>query len=92
MDNTNIRFSDDVNYDSSREHIVFYAYVGKKGIRCAISQQDLNDHYHTEDTKENALEHYQNHKDYFHGVANKIISDERFKENDEVFITSNNIR
>jgi hypothetical protein len=92
MDITDIRFSDDELYESSTEVIVFHAHIGTKIIRCVISRDDLNDHYESEDTKENALENYQNNKDYFIEIAKKLIREDRFNEDGEIVVTTYDLR
>ncbi|MDP3261128.1 MAG: DUF1488 family protein [Thermodesulfovibrionales bacterium] len=92
MNVTDIQFIDDVNFDDSREAVLFYAQIGKKKIKCGLGQIAVNDHYQTTDTKENAIENYRKNKIYFQDIAKNLIKNDRFNENGEIFISSRDIR
>jgi LSD1 subclass zinc finger protein len=92
MDITGIKFSNDVQYDGSCESILFYAEIGSKKIKCALSQTAVNDYYQTDDSKEKALENYINNKNYFQDLAKDLIRNDRFTESGEIFISKYNLR
>ena len=87
MDTEGIEFpGEDEHWDSSVQSIIFYACIGKKRIKCSISQIALTDYFHTEDTKEKALELFNEHRIRVNRLAERLIQEDKFNEKGKVFI------
>lgn len=77
---------EDGYWDAGIQAIIFYAVNDETRIKCGISRIALVDFFHTEDTKDKALELFKENKKRVNRIAEMLIQEDRFNEDGGIFI------
>lgn len=88
MNISELRFSEEIDWDHSHEVLLFFAYVEGRKVTCGISQIALNDWCGTEDTKVMAIANYNQNKQTVQNLAAKYIEHDKFNDRGEILILS----
>jgi len=81
-----IEFPAEEYWDAAVEAIRFPADLNDRRIMCSISRIALVDYYRTEDTKDNALGLFKEHRKAINNLATRLLNEGRFNEKGEIFI------
>lgn len=81
------KFSGDPWWDNAQQAMRFELELNGISYKCAISQNVLNDHFKTSDTKKSAIENFHNHCDVVRSMAWLLIQNGMSNASGVFFIT-----